>query len=111
MLMGAPIRQEYNEYCCAEFRSAVEVTFAAPVNGPTGWLLYGTDRDSVSAGSPELRYWAARFCPFCGAALRPYPGQLPRGRKFGFDPAGVTASNATEGTGPPGGRREPDDIL
>jgi hypothetical protein len=75
---GAP------RFCCEEFRSAVEVTFAMPVHGPTGWLLYGTDAETVSAGLPELRYWAARFCPFCGAPLRPYPGALPRGRVFGF---------------------------
>ncbi len=71
-------------YCCDEFRSAVEVTFAMPVNGPTGWLLFGTDAETASAGLPELRYWAARFCPFCGAPLRRYPGTLPRGRAFGF---------------------------
>lgn len=75
---------EEPRYCCDEFRSAVEVSFAMPVNGPTGWLLYGTDAETVSAGLPELRYWAVRFCPFCGAALRPYPGTLPRGRAFGF---------------------------
>lgn len=74
------------DFCCDEFASAVEVTFAVPVHGPTGWLLYGTDAETASAGLPELRYWAARFCPFCGAALRPYPGRLPRGRAFGFGP-------------------------
>jgi hypothetical protein len=73
-------------FCCDEFASAVEVTFAVPVHGPTGWLLYGTDAETASAGLPELRYWAARFCPFCGAALRPYSGRLPRGRAFGFGP-------------------------
>jgi hypothetical protein len=114
MQEGAPTRQECDDYCCEEFRSAVEVTFAAPVNGPTGWLLYGTDRDSVSAGTPELRYWAARYCPFCGAALRPYPGELPHGRVFGFDrtaPASVTAGTSTEVTRPLPERRKPDDIT
>ncbi len=73
-----------NSWCCEEFGSAVEVTFATPVNGPTGWLLYGTDAGTVGAGLPELRYWAVRFCPFCGASLGPFPGDLPRGRPFGF---------------------------
>ena len=78
--------------CCEEFRSAVEVTFAVPVNGPTGWLLYGTDAETVGVGLPELRYWAARFCPFCGAALRPSPGDLRHDRAFGFDtPRGDSA--------------------
>jgi len=71
-------------WCCDEFASAVEVTFAMPVHGPTGWLLYGTDAETVGAGLPELRYWAAQFCPFCGTRLRPYPGDLPRSREFGF---------------------------
>ena len=60
------------------------MTFAMPVNGPTGWLLYGTDAETVSGGLPELRYWAVQYCPFCGARLQPYPGELPRGRAFGF---------------------------
>jgi hypothetical protein len=77
-------------FCCDEFASAVEVTFAVPVHGPTRWLLYGTDAETASAGLPELRYWAARFCPFCGAPLRPYPGRLPRGRSFGFGPDAAT---------------------
>jgi len=72
-------------WCCDEFRSAVEVTFAMPVNGPTGWLLYGTDAETVGAGQPELRYWAVRYCPFCGTQLQPHHGDLPRGRAFGFD--------------------------
>ena len=76
-------------WCCDEFRSAMDVTFAMPVNGPTGWLLYGTDAETVSAGLPELRYWAIQYCPFCGARLRPYPGDLPRGRAFGFDAEGA----------------------
>ncbi len=83
--------------CCAEFASAVEVTFAQPVNGPTGWLLYGTDAATVSAGQPELRYWAAHFCPFCGARLRPVPPEeLPRGRAFGYD----TETQKTESSSP-----------
>jgi hypothetical protein len=63
----------------------VDVTFTMPINDPTGWLLYGTDAETVGAGLPELRYWAVQYCPFCGARLRPYPGALPRGRAFGFD--------------------------
>jgi hypothetical protein len=55
--------------CCEELRSAVQAAFAIPIEGPTGWILYGTDHDSVLAGEPELRYWPVRFCPFCGAAL------------------------------------------
>jgi len=58
-------------FCCAELRSAYETTFLQPIDEPTGWLLYGTDHATVSAGSPELRYWPIRFCPFCGAALPP----------------------------------------
>lgn len=77
--------------CCDEFRSAVEVTFAMPVHGPTGWLLHGTDAETVAAGLPELRYWAARFCPFCGAPLAPYPGDVPRRRAFGFSEGGGEA--------------------
>ena len=89
-------QDEAPAYCCEEFRSAVEMTFAAPVNGPTGWLLYGTDLETVSAGHPELRYWAVRFCPFCGAALSRYPGALARGRAFGF--ADGASGNAAQGT-------------
>jgi hypothetical protein len=91
------------DFCCDEFASAVEVTFAVPVHGPTGWLLYGTDAETASAGLPELRYWAARFCPFCGAALRPYPGRLPRGRAFGFGPDAAT-DEAARGSEPESGR-------
>lgn len=84
-------------WCCDEFRSAVEVTFAMPVNGPMGWLLYGTDAETVSAGLPELRYWAVQYCPFCGARLHPYPADLPRSRAFGFDD-GVMETSGHRGT-------------
>lgn len=57
--------------CCEELRSAVQALFAIPTPGPSGWILYGTDHDSVLAGEPELRYWPVRFCPFCGARLPP----------------------------------------
>src|SRR6476646_670869 len=88
-------------FCCDEFASAVEVTFAVPVHGPTGWLLYGTDAETASAGLPELRYWAARFCPFCGAPLRTCPGKLPRGRAFGFGAdAAIEATTERSGHGP-----------
>jgi hypothetical protein len=75
---------EDDTICCEEFRSAVEVTFAVPIDGPTGWLLYGTDAETVAVGLPELRYWAASFCPFCGAALQPSPERITRARRFGF---------------------------
>ncbi len=81
-------------FCCDEFRSAADATFAMPVHGPTGWLLYGTDAESVAAGLPELRYWAVRFCPFCGARLAPYPGDLPRSRAFGFEEMGASGSGS-----------------
>lgn len=93
--VSQPATADPTVWCCDEFASAVEVTFAMPVNGPTGWLLYGTDAETVGAGLPELRYWAARYCPFCGARLRPYPGTLPRGRAFGF--AAVRADRREEG--------------
>jgi hypothetical protein len=71
--------------CCDEFDSAVATTFANPIDSPSGWLLYGTDYESVSAGHPELRYWPIRFCPFCGTELAlPPPDQLRRSRRFGF---------------------------
>jgi len=79
-----PVTNDATAWCCDEFASAVDVTFAMPVNGPTGWLLYGTDAETVSAGLPELRYWVAQYCPFCGTRLQPYPGVLPRSRAFGF---------------------------
>ncbi len=75
--------------CCAEFRAAVEVTFANPIDGPTGWLLYGTDAESVAAGEPALRYWAIGFCPFCGATLRPHTGAFRRTRRFGYGDEGA----------------------
>ena len=62
--------------CCEEFSSAYEITFLKPVRGQTEWLAYGTDFETVSAGSPEIRFWPVRFCPFCGAAL-PKADQLP----------------------------------
>ena len=65
-------------FCCPELRSAYEVTFLQPIDEPTGWLLYGTDHATVSAGSPELRYWPIRFCPFCGAELPPPPASALR---------------------------------
>ena len=77
------------EICCQEFRSAIETTFANPIDGPTGWLLYGTDYDSVIGGNPELRYWPISFCPFCGAALSAPPADvLARKRAFGFPKEG-----------------------
>lgn len=71
-------------WCCEDFRSANEVTFANPIDGATPWLLYGTDYESVAAGLPELRYWPIHFCPFCGRKLAPAP-RLPhlRRRQFG----------------------------
>ena len=58
------------EYCCSDFRSACDVTFANPIDSDSGWLLYGTDYETVSVGSPEIRFWPARFCPFCGSRLK-----------------------------------------
>ncbi|MCC6178910.1 MAG: hypothetical protein IT305_26680 [Chloroflexi bacterium] len=74
------------EICCDEFESAVSTTFANPIDSPSGWLLYGTDYESVSGGHPELRYWPIRYCPFCGASLDLPPREmLRRSRRFGFD--------------------------
>ena len=64
--------------CCEELRSAYETTFLQPIDQPTGWILYGSDHATVSAGSPELRYWPIRFCPFCGAALPAPPASILR---------------------------------
>jgi hypothetical protein len=64
--------------CCDEFRDAVAATFAEPIDEPTGWVLYGTDHTTVAAGQPELRYWAIRFCPFCGQPLALPPPDLLR---------------------------------
>lgn len=94
-----PVTEDHIAYCCDEFRSAVDATFAMPVHGPTGWLLYGTDAETVSAGLPELRYWAVRFCPFCGSRLAPYPGVLPRSRAFGFDATGASGNGAARADG------------
>jgi hypothetical protein len=58
-------------FCCEDLRSAYDVTFLNPARGQDAWIAYGTDFDSVSAGSPEIRYWPVRFCPFCGASLPP----------------------------------------
>jgi hypothetical protein len=66
-------------FCCEELTSAYEATFLQAIDEPTGWVLYGTDHTSVSAGEPELRYWVARHCPFCGVAL-PEPGAHVRRR-------------------------------
>ena len=58
------------EYCCEDFRSACDVTFANPIASDSGWLLYGADYETVSVGQPEIRFWPARYCPFCGAPLK-----------------------------------------
>lgn len=68
-------------WCCEEFRSAFDVTFANPVDGAFDWLLYGTDYESVAAGLPELRYWPIRFCPFCGQRLNPARSVSARDRR------------------------------
>ena len=65
-------------FCCEELRSAFEQSFLQPIDEPTGWVLYGTDHDSVASGQPELRYWVVRFCPFCGASLEPAPPDMMR---------------------------------
>lgn len=73
------------EPCCDELQSAIDTTFVNPIDSPSGWLLYGTDYESVSAGNPELRYWPIRYCPFCGTKLAaPPPSLLRRSRRFGF---------------------------
>jgi hypothetical protein len=74
--MGEPIA-----LCCQTLRSAYELSFLQPIDEPTGWILYGTDHATVSAGSPELRYWPISFCPFCGAALPPPPPSILRRRQ------------------------------
>jgi hypothetical protein len=58
-------------FCCDDLRTAYETTFLQPIDQPTGWILYGTDHQTVSVGAPELRYWPVRFCPFCGASIAP----------------------------------------
>ena len=65
-------------FCCAELRSAYETTFLQPIDEPTGWILYGTDHQTVAVGAPELRYWPIRFCPFCGVALAPPQASILR---------------------------------
>jgi hypothetical protein len=72
--------------CCDDFRSALEVTLVNPIESASGWLLYGTDYETTSAGHPELRYWPISYCPFCGARLKRLPSeQLPRPRAFGVE--------------------------
>ena len=76
-------------FCCDEFQAAYEVTLINPIRGSTGWLLYGTDYETVSAGVPELRYWPIRFCPFCGTRLHsPPPEIVPRSRRFAEESSG-----------------------
>ena len=62
---------DQRRFCCEEFQSAYDVTFASPADRTGAWLLYGTDWQTVSTGEPELRYWPIRHCPFCGALLLP----------------------------------------
>jgi hypothetical protein len=76
-------RDHLPAFCCDEFRSAYDVTFVNPVGGTVGWILYGTDYETVSVGQPELRYWPIHHCPFCGVKLPPItessrPDALPR---------------------------------
>lgn len=74
------------KFCCDDFQSAYKATFVNPIDGPTGWLLYGTDYDSVSVGQPKLRYWPIKYCPFCGTRLAlPTRWLLRRTRKFGWE--------------------------
>jgi hypothetical protein len=71
---------EIKVVCCDELRSALAAAFLNPLDGSPGWILYGTDHESVIAGEPELRYWPVRFCPFCGAPL-PGPSIGPDARE------------------------------
>ena len=72
------------EHCCEDFRSACDVTFANPIDSDSGWLLYGTDYETVSVGNPEIRFWPARYCPFCGSRLKKATVVPTRGhRRFG----------------------------
>jgi len=48
------------------------------MDGLTGWLLYGTDHETVRVGQPALRYWPIRYCPFCGARLPPIAQSVAR---------------------------------
>lgn len=72
------------EYCCEDFRGACDVTFANPIDSESGWLLYGTDYETVGVGQPEIRFWPARFCPFCGSRLKKATAVPQRSqRRFG----------------------------
>jgi hypothetical protein len=55
--------------CCAEFKSAIDVSFANYRDDETGWFLFGTDHDSAIGGTPEITFWVIRYCPFCGGLL------------------------------------------
>jgi hypothetical protein len=79
--------------CCPAFEAARDATFAQAVERGNGWLLFGTDHLSVSAGAPIVQYWPIDFCPFCGVRLPPPPVEPPRGNRDTTSVDAATQSN------------------
>jgi len=79
--------------CCPAFEIARDATFVQAVDRGNGWLLFGTDHLSVSAGAPAVQYWPIEFCPFCGTRLPPPPVELLRGSHASTAADATTPSN------------------